>query len=306
MLIFLLPVTFAETTGVVSKTCASTSAYDYAGITECQLDSYAMSGNKLFADQMQSLEEEVYDSVKAQNFDLLKTVKYFGIFQYLFFGLLVLITILIGYQFMVSADNPQKREECKRSFKFIIFSGVLLVALPLIIVETYNFSDALNAMVMSNSNIPSDLTSFKNMFPTFDSSKAGLEGSVEKLSKLYVNVPLFATIAKAYILSMNARNLLLLFLISTSPIILLLFISSLTREYGKLMIYLFALELIYPVACILTIHFSLVLSGVPVKMMILSSALMLSVAFHIILILATIIKASVTVVNQIRLQEVDK
>jgi hypothetical protein len=294
-----IPSVSAET--IVSDLCNDVDPFDYTKLMECQIDSYLSTSNRVLSDQVDQISDEIISSTTGEILDVSESAKYFALFSYVFVGLLVLITALTGYSYIMNSDNPTKRNEAKRTFTFIIISGVIVILLPIAIVETYNASTALNLAVKSQSRLSGGDDIF-NMPSFVDSDGDGIEQSADRFSKLYSNAPLFVKAGRAYTISMNARHLLVLLLISLAPMILLGFIYSPTKEYGKLLAYLFVLELFYPVVSIIVLHFSLVMSGDEVNMVIVSSALILAVVFHIILILATIFKASVTVVNQIRYQ----
>jgi hypothetical protein len=305
MFALFIPAVFAEVS--IFGNCDTVTPYDYQGIMECQLGSYATAGNKVMSDQLIELNSQILQATvgKYDAADTSDISDYYALFQYLFAGLLVIVTSFTGYQYMISNDDPAKRDECKRTFKFIIFSGILLVALPLIMSQIYALSSGLNEFVSDMSGIEEGADDPFEMESYLSVSETGLDETVGRFSQLYAQVPLFVASARAYIASTNARNILVLLLISMAPLILLLFSHPLTREYGKLMAYLFVLEVFLPIANIIILHFSMMLSG-ELNLMMLSSALMLCVAFHLILILATILKASVTAVNQIRLHEVEK
>ncbi len=307
ILFSLAPFNSASNNGgsVVSEECGSLSPYDYHGLMECQIASYTGAGSAFYKDQATFYHEQIINVTRGSEIDVSKTAQYFGFFRYLFVGFLILFTILNGYSFMTSQGDPMKREQATKTFKYIIVAGVLLALLPILLSTIYNLSSAITQVVLDQSKLSLSPENIPLSLPNFeDPGEIGADQEVATFSNYHKQIPSFITASRVYIISMSARHILVLLLLSISPLILLGYVYLPLRSYASLLTGLLILELIYPAIAIIVLHFSLVLSGSELNYLLLSSALWVCVLFHAILLIAIMLKATMHVIMQIRYSEV--
>ncbi|HIJ11735.1 TPA: hypothetical protein HA278_06770 [Candidatus Woesearchaeota archaeon] len=307
LFVVLIPLALAPDS-VVSESCRGVSSLDAHGATACQIDSAAAVKTKLLSDQVEKMNELISESTIGEAPPVEDGAEYFKLFRYLFTGFLLLIIGLVGYKFMTAGHDPEQREEAKKNFKYILISGILVLLLPIIVIETYDLSSALTTAVKDQSSLKHGIEFIG--YPDYVKADIvenldNINLRLERLATLESHAPFYLMAGRAYVTSMYARHLIILVLVSFAPVILILFIFGPTKEYGKLLVYLFGLELILPIINIITLHFALGFVEGDLSLPILSSALLVTVGMHIILILATVLKASMTIINQIRYQERD-
>ena len=309
-LVMLVPIAAQDIGDIIDDRCKDVSAFDYAALTTCQVSSTTNSMTTILFKKMDVLVKQIIESTKTNpNFDRSESYEYFDIFQKIFAMFIVLILTLTGFQFIISNDDPIRRSECKRRFKLILFSGALLILLPLAMdyslsVQQKVYSIVLDETVMGGEGLK-DYIDLDDLKP---SSGDDVTTDIQKLADIETQLPLLEVSTNAYVVSMNARDIIVLLLMALSPIGLLLFIFEPTKSFGKLFAYLFLVEICIPICNIIVIHYSIVLSGKgePLELFMLSSSLLLSVVFHAALVLATVFKASVSVVNKVSVTEVTR
>ncbi len=302
LFVVLLMVLESGQAGTISQECKDVTPYDYPAIMECEIGSYAASGSTFYQTQIDYYLQAILQATRGTDIDLAESSNYYAFFRFLFVGLLVLVTVLTGYSFMISSGDPIKREEAKKTFKYILLVGVLVAFLPIILALGYNLSTAVTSIALNLSTVNEETFARIPLFG--DPGEEGADQEVARFSEYHAQIPSFVFAANAYIISMNGRHLLLLLLISISPLILLLYIYSPLRSYGKLLAYLLGIELIYPALAILGLHFALSLGGNQINFLLLTSALLLCVLLHAILLAATILKASMQLRTSIHMLKV--
>ena len=286
---------------VVASECGDVSPYEYDALLACQISSYAAAGNLLYDGQVNLYKDQIINVTRSDDIKVSEINLYYNLFKFIFVGLLILITVLTGYKFM-TADEPIKREEAKKTFKYIVLSGVMVALLPIILSLVYNLSTDLTKVTFSLSSFPKSVGDFH----TSNFSNPGLSGvsqEVTRLSQYNANIPYFAAAAKSYVIAMNARHMLVLLLLSLAPMILFFYIYAPLNSYGKLLTYLLVSELFYPVLCVIVLHFAFILANDPIDYLMLSGGLFLCMIIQVILLSAALFKASMHFITHIKYSE---
>jgi predicted PurR-regulated permease PerM len=291
LLLILVPMVSAENVSTqISSFCDEVQPYDYESIMECEIGTYSSSASTLMKNRIDGLSGQIMNATKGDTFNQAKAQDFYEFFRGLFAGLLVLIIIITSYRFMLSSGDPIKREQCKRTFMFLLFAGVMIAALPFLINEVNHLSGAVISATMAKTDLGNDDPFKLDQF--IGPEVSDIDASVQTLSKYYNNIPVFAGSATAYIISSTARNLLLTALIALSPMILLMFVSDSARELGKLLLALLILEFFIPVFNLIVLDLATTLSGTD-DLIVLAGAMVLAVVFHAILIIAVIFRSTV-------------
>ncbi|MFH1683174.1 MAG: hypothetical protein ABIA37_05255 [Candidatus Woesearchaeota archaeon] len=296
----------------ISPECKSVTSLDYNKQVRCELDTTILMENKLMIDQTDNLIGDVLTATTEYEIDSLLAADFYSFFKYLFWALYTGVLVYTGYLYMSSAAFPEKRSKAGKQLKNILIIGVLIVALPLIILTTNDLANDVSLDIKDKAISDEDYFTFNSLTPQ---ASSGFDGDIERNSLLESRSSFFIFSAKSYLVSMNLRHILLLFLISISPLILLLFYALPTQEYGKFFVYVFFIEQFIPVANMIIFKFSQILapgeSGnielETAKLKLLSSALILCVLLHIVLIGLSLLKAviNIKVLAQIRSAEVE-
>lgn len=284
----------------ISPECASVTSLDYNKQARCELDTSLLMKNKLMIDETDTLIKDVLTATVNYEVDSLMAADFYSFFKYLFWSLYLGVLVYTGYLYISSAAFPEKRSKAAKQLRNILIIGVLIVALPLIILTTNDLANDLSLDIKEKAINDEDYFSFNSLTPQ---TSSGFEGNIERNALLESGSSFFIFSAKTYLVSMNLRHILLLFLISISPLILLLFYALPTQEYGKFFVYIFFIEQFLPVANMIVFKFSQILapgeSGniemETAKLKILSSALILCVILHIVLIGLSLLKAVINI-----------
>jgi len=290
LLLLILPIALS----LSSTECTNVEALNYAKQARCDLDTVILSEINTMTKTNDVMIKEVFDATGRQEITTGQAQELFNFFYYIFWALFVLGVTYTGYLFMLNSASPAKRLAAKKQLKNIFIIGILIVALPLIIHETNSLSNNLSTYIYDET-INEDYFTFDSFTPE---SGTGLEQDIEIKGTLEATTSFFQSGAMAYLVSANARNIILLTLISLSPIILLLFFFIPTQEYGKMLAALFFIEYFIPSVYMGIFSFAETIAGTgstleieAQKIVVLSSALIFATILHLAIVAIAVLKS---------------
>ena len=297
IIIALLMLAMPVSSALTSSECTDVEALNYAKQVRCQLDTQTLAEIKIMADENSIALKEVFNATSGQQLTTGTAQGLFNFFYYIFWGFFVLGVIYTGYKFMTNSGRPAARNAAKKQLTNIFILGIAIVALPIIIKETNILSNSLSAQIY-DTTIKEDYFKFNFLAPETGS---GLEQNLERKGALESATSFFQLGAKSYLVSMNARNIILLALIALSPIILLLYFFIPTQAYGKMITALFFIEYFIPSVYMTIFSFSNAIApgGDTLeleahKLAMLSSALIFATIIHIAIIAVATFKSVIS------------
>ncbi|RLE38100.1 hypothetical protein DRJ17_05000 [Candidatus Woesearchaeota archaeon] len=294
-----ISVAAAKDDQVISDECENIKPGEYDKQVICELETYILSANKVIQDNTNNMMEEV---IKSTSFEISIDEKVKNA-HYLIFAIagavMVLFLVLTGHMYIVSAANPEKREKAKRQLKNIMIILIIAGALMPIISVINDLGNTTNVMFAQTYKIDEDF--FTNV--TFESEVTDpgtYSGNLEKFGYMISYSPPFIKAARWYLMSMEARNVILIFLIVIAPFILIMFYFEPMKEFGKVFAYLFLIELFLPAIFMLVLHFTSGNLNEFARMNRITAALYFCVAIHAILVLVAILKAGVSAIQDMK------
>ena len=306
LIILLIPLAWAIQT---STECEGVTSLDYNKQARCQLDTNLLMENKLMIDESDRLITDIKSATVDYEVQTLLAADFYIFFKYLFWALYLGVLVYTGYLYMSSAAFPEKRNKAAKQLRNILVIGILIVALPLIIYTTNDLANDVSLTIENEAIQDDGYFTFNSITP----HASGFDGNIERNAQLDSSTSFFISASKAYLASMNLRHILLLFLISIAPLVLLMFYALPTQEYGKFFVYIFFIEQFLPVANMIVFKFSQILapgeSGnvemEAAKLKILSAALILCVLLHVVLVGLSLLKAvfNIKILSELRRTE---
>ncbi len=305
LLVMIIPTVSAQS-AFIPSTCTGVTAFEYEKLTECQNHAEIMRENFILNQANTDLITEIETSTGQlrnviSNTDESGFKELKGLVSVLVTSLLTIIVLYTGYLFISSSSFPEKREQAKRQLKNLAIIAVILVTLGFTVGLSISISNSFISAMQYKLSKDNSLEIFKGVG---DSVIQGYsyDESLGFNAQLKASSTGFTTAARAYLTSLQARNLLLTTLIILAPLIVILYYWQPTQEFGKFFTILFIIELFVPALFMLMLVGGAALTSQPganslPSYTILTAALYLSAIFHAALVLLAIVKSAMDIMR---------
>jgi hypothetical protein len=297
--------------GIISPYCGTTNAYSLVDQVKCEAHTNLLGEISILSESSKNL---MADIKKSDGFavELDKSTDIFK-FTSMFAGmLLAFMATYTGYMYISSAGFPEKREKAQEQLKNIVFAAVFVVALMPFITLTGDLGQATTNMFYEKYINQPEFDDLTTLDTFADVEENGGEdkylNSLNRYGYLTSTNSYFTTSANMYLISLHGRKVALMFLVAIAPLALLLYFFEPTKEFGKLFLYLYFIELFIPIVFILVLRFASILAPADVeaakqmtKMTILTASLFFAVFLHAAIVLAAIGKSVFNVIVERRI-----
>ncbi len=289
IVLLLVPNVFADV-DVLGVDCEGAFSLDPQAQAKCELETRYIYEAQVLIDQNDLIMEQtqVVTSEYGQTFPDVEEIRLAVL--YVAESLLLLVLLYGGYLWIISAADPEQRHYAKKILINLFYMIVFVNAAFFLFDIALDFSNSVVAYIADDAPEFFDAKPWEELTSTY-TGDLNLDDAFERYNIIQSPSRVLYFTGWSYVLLMQLRNILILALYIIAPLVLVLLLFVPTREYGKLLLILFLVEVFLPVIFFIIFKgASLLFSGTSIEynFILICSALFCAALLHVLLVFAAV------------------